>query len=84
MIRFFKISISNKQLSEVMYALLKTQSKLVNSFSHSINQYTRKQSSGFIIDVVIDIDENKIEEFEELTNIKLQTSEQLQGKLTLN
>lgn len=67
-----------------MYALLKTQSKLVNSYSHSIKQYDRKQSSGFLVDVVVEVDEYKIKQFEELAEVKLQTSEEFQGKVVLN
>lgn len=67
-----------------MYALLRTRSKLVNSYSHSIDQYTRKQSSGFLVDVVVEVDEQKIKLFEELAEVKLQTSEEFQGKMVLN
>ena len=71
---FFKLPISDKKMTKVMYAILRTQSKLVNSSNHSINDYTRKQSIGFLVDVVIEIDADKIKLFEELTEIKLQTS----------
>lgn len=67
-----------------MYALLRTRSRLVNSYSRSIDQYDRKQSSGFLVDVVVEVDEHKIKEFEELAEVKLQTSEEFQGKMTLN
>lgn len=67
-----------------MYALLRTQSKLVNSYSYSITQYDRKHSSGFLVDVVVEVDEHKIKQFEELAEIKLQTSEEFQGKMTVN
>ena len=81
---FFKLPISDKKMAKVMYAILRTQSKLVNSFSHSINDYTRKQSSGFLVDVVIEIDVDKIKLFEELTEIKLQTSKEFQGEMQIN
>lgn len=67
-----------------MYALLRTQSKLVNSYSHSITQYDRKQSSGFLVDVVVEVEEHKIKQFEELAEVKLQTSEEFQGKMVVN
>lgn len=81
---YFKLSISDKKLSKVMYALLKTQSKLVNSYSHSISKYDRKQSSGFLVDVVVEVDDDKINLFEELAEVKLQTNDEFQGKMTLS
>jgi hypothetical protein len=35
-----------------------------------------------MVDVVVDVKEDKIKEFEELSGVKLQTSEQFQGKIT--
>lgn len=67
-----------------MYALLRTNSKLINSYSFSINQYTRKQSRGFLVEVVVDVEDEKVKLFEELSGVKLQTSEEFQGKMTLN
>ena len=84
MIGFFKLSISDKKMSKVMYALLRTRSKLLNSFNHSITQYNRKQSRGFVVDVIVEVEDSKIHLFEELAEVRLQTSEEFQGKLTLN
>jgi hypothetical protein len=84
MYRFFKLPISDKKMAKVMYALLRTNSKMINSYSYSIDKYTRKQSSGFLVDVVIEIDVLKIELFEELTDIKLMTSDEFQGKMIVN
>lgn len=81
---FFKLPISDKKMSKTMYALLKTQSKLVNSYSHSINQYDRKQSSGFLVDVVVEVDKHKIKQFEELAEVKLKTSDEFQGRMSVN
>lgn len=82
--RYFKLPISDKKMSKVMYALLRTQSKLVSSYSHSIDKYDRKQSSGFLVDVVVEVDEHKISQFEELAEVRLQTSDEFQGKVVLN
>ena len=84
MYRFFKLPISDKKMAKVMYALLRTNSKMITSYSYSIDKYTRKQSSGFLVDVVIEIDVLKIELFEELTDIKLMTSDEFQGKMLVN
>ncbi len=77
--RCFEISISDKKMAKVMYAILKTRTKLVNSFSHSISKCTRQQSGGFIVDVIIEIDEDNIDVFEELAEVKLKTNEEFQG-----
>lgn len=81
---YFKLPISDKKMAKVMYALLCTRTKLINSYNHSISQYDRRRSSGFLVDIVIEIDEQKIKEFEELAEVKLQTSEEFQGKVVLN
>ena len=81
---YFKLPISDKKMSAVMYALLRTGSKLVNSYGIGINNYTRKQSSGFLVDVVVEVDESKIKTFEELAEVTLKTSEEFQGKLVVN
>jgi hypothetical protein len=81
---FFKLSISDKKMAKVMYAILRTKSKLVNSHSLGIARYTRKQSSGFIVDVVVEVDEEKINLFEELAEVKLKTSKEFQGEMTVN
>jgi hypothetical protein len=36
MYRFFKLPISDKKMAKVMYALLRTNSKMINSYSYSI------------------------------------------------
>lgn len=82
--RFFGLTISDKNMSKVMYALLKTRTKLINSYSPSIAQYTRKQSGGFYVQICVEVEENKVEQFEEIAEVKLQTSEEFQGKLQVN
>ena len=82
--RFFELPISDKKMAKVMYAILRTKANLVNSYSHSLYQYTRKQSTGFMVQVVILIDENKINLFEELAEVKTQTSQEFQGKISVN
>lgn len=84
MFRYFKMPITDKKMAKVMYAILRTKSKLVLSYCPSIDKYTRKQSSGFNVDVVVDIEEQSLQIFEELAEVKLQTSEEFQGKMLLN
>lgn len=81
---FFKLKISDKKMSKLMYALLATNSKLVNSYSYDIDKYNRKQISGFSVDITVLVDDDKIKRFEELAEVKLQTSEEFQGKIFLN
>ena len=82
--RFTKISISDKKMSNFLYAIFMTESKL-HSYHHlGLQEYTRKQNSGNMVSVAILIDENKITTFEELAGVALQTSEEFQGKMTLN
>ena len=82
--RFTKISISDKKMSNFLYAIFMTESKL-HSYHHlGLQEYTRKQNSGNMVTVVVLIDEDKITTFEELAGVTLQTSDDFQGKMTLN
>ena len=82
--RFTKISISDKKMSNFLYAIFMTDSKL-HSYHHlGLEQYTRKQNSGNMVNVVVLIDENKITTFEELAGVTLQTSDDFQGRMKLN
>jgi tRNA A37 threonylcarbamoyladenosine modification protein TsaB len=82
--RFTKISISDKKMSNLLYAIFMTNSKL-HSYQHlDLEKYTRKQNSGHIVNVVICIKEDKIPEFEELSGVKLITSDDFQGTMKLN
>ena len=82
--RYFELSISDKKMAKIMFALLKTRSKLINSYHHSIRHYSRQQCGGFLVAVVIEIDESNIVLFEELGEVELKTSNEFQGKLKLN
>ena len=82
--RFTKISISDKKMSNFLYAIFMTDSKL-ESYNHlNLERFTRKQNSGNMVSVAILIDENKITTFEELSDVTLQTSDDFQGKMKLN
>ena len=82
--RFTKISVSDKKMSNMLYAIFITKSKL-HSYNHlGLEQYTRKQNSGNMVDVVIGIKEDKIAEFEELAGVTLLTSHDFQGTMKLN
>ena len=84
MYRFFKQKITNKCLSDTMYAILKTEAKLTSSFCIGMYDINRRQASGLTADVVINIEPEKIEEFESLTGIKLKTHQEVHGGITFN
>ena len=82
--RFTKISVSDKKMSNLLYAIFMTNAKL-HSYHHlGLEKYTRKQNSGNMVSVVILIDEDKITKFEELAGVTLQTSDDFQGRMILN
>lgn len=81
---YCKLPISNVKMSKVMYALLITNSKLVNSSHLGLEKYTRKQNSGNRVDVVFEVEKDKLDVFEELSELKLRTSEDFQGTMTPN
>ncbi len=82
--RYTKISVSDKKMSNFLYAIFMTGSKL-ESYNHlNLERFTRKQNSGNMVSVVILIDEDKITKFEELAGVTLQTSDDFQGRMILN
>jgi hypothetical protein len=82
--RFTKISVSDKKMSNFLYAIFMTNTKL-HSYHHlGLEKYSRKQNSGNMINVVIGIKEDKIPTFEELSGVSLQTSHDFQGTMELN
>lgn len=82
MISFFKVKLTDKQMSDVMYAILLTKAKLLNSYGVSIYKFNRKQNRGCSIDVVVEVENVAL--FEELSGVKLQTSDEFQGELRLS
>ena len=81
---YLKIVISDKKMSKLMYAILITKSKLVNCHHLGLEKYTRKQNSGNIVDLVIKLKADQVQKFQELSEVKLKTSEKFQGKIMLN
>lgn len=82
--RFTKLSVSDKKMSNFLYAIFMTKATL-HSYHHlSLEKYTRKQNSGNMVDVVIGIEEDKIAQFEELADVTLKTSHNFQGTMKLN
>lgn len=81
---FFKMRISDKNMSKTMYALLMTNAKLKSSFHLGLNQYSRRQNSGNSVDILIEIADDKVTVFERLSGINLKTSKEFQGDMVLN
>lgn len=82
--KYTKIAIGDRSLSDFMYALIITKSKLVNSFGVGIYEYNRKQNSRNMVDVVIEIESYNIKKFEELAKVVLKTSKEHQGVMSVN
>jgi len=82
--QFTKLSISDKKLSNFLYAIFMTKAEL-HSYHHlNLERFNRKQNSGHMVNVIIKISEDKVEEFEQLSGVKLQTSKDFQGEMRLN
>lgn len=81
---YAKVSITENQMSKVMYALLITNSNLVNSHHLGLEKYTRGQNSGAKVDCVFEIEKSKQGTFERLSGLILKTSDEFQGKMKLN
>lgn len=84
LIKYFKCTISDSQMSKTLYAIFYTESKLLISHNHSIRKYNRKQSGGFTVDVTIEIDSDRVIEFETLTGFTLHDSNDFQGRMNVN
>ncbi len=82
--RFVKLPISDKKMSKFLYSLFMVKGEITSINHLGIEKYTRKQNSGHMVDVVIKLKESKIEMFEELSEVKLMTSDQFQGRMKLN
>lgn len=67
--RRFKMRLSNKQMADVMYAIIMTRSKLTSSLS-MCRGYTRKQNAYNMVDVMIEIDSDAEKEFLQLSGVK--------------
>lgn len=78
---FFSISISDKKMAKVMYAILITKSKLVSCHHLGLEQYTRKQNGGNNVDIIIDINKEQVNYFEELSGVIINTSIEFQGEM---
>jgi hypothetical protein len=82
--RFTKISVSDKKMSNFLYAIFMTNATLQSHFHLGLEKYTRKQNGGNMVDVVICLKEDMINKFEELADVSLHTSDEFQGTMKLN
>jgi hypothetical protein len=82
--RFVKIPISDKKMSKFLYALFMVKGEITTTHHLGLEKYTRKQNSGNMVNVVVKLEETKIETFEELAEVKLKTSEEFQGVMRIN
>ena len=82
--RFIKLPISDKKMSKFLYALFMVKGEITSTQHLGLEKYTRKQNSGHMVNVVVKLDESKIETFEELAEVKLMTSDEFQGVMRVN
>jgi hypothetical protein len=68
--RVFKMSISKENMSNVFYAIIITKAKLKTAFHLGLEKYTRRQNAGNIVDIVIEIEKEKLQKFECLSRYK--------------
>ena len=66
-----KISMSTKNMSDFMYALIMTDAEMHQTFGIGIKQYSRSQNCRNLVDVMIFIDPEKIAQFESSTGVTL-------------
>ena len=72
------IKMNQKAMANLLYAVIMTRSDIPTTFGVGIYEYTQKQNSYNRVDVKIHIHPTKIDEFEELSGVKLKTPIQLQ------
>lgn len=66
-----KIRVSDKKMSDFLYAVIMTQSAITTTWGCGIYEYTRKQNGGNRVDVKIHIHPSQIELFETLSGVVL-------------
>jgi hypothetical protein len=82
--RLAEITISEKNLSKFMYAVLVTGAQITSSFGLGLDKYTRKQNAGNQVTVMLKIDRSKIENFQELSGFIIKRPEVVQGSMVIN
>lgn len=66
-----KSKLSTNKLADVMYALVMCHAHLTSSHGVGIYNYTRKQNIHHSYDFLIEIDEDNVSKFEELSGIEI-------------
>lgn len=72
------IKMSQKAMANLLYAVIITHSDIPTTYGVGIYEYTRSQNSYNMVDVKIHIHPSKINEFEELSGVKLEKPIQIQ------
>lgn len=67
------IEMSQKAMSNLLYAVIMTHSTISSTFGIGIYEYTRKQNSYNTVNIKVHIHPTKINEFEELSEVKLKS-----------
>jgi len=66
-----KMSLGTQAMSNVMYALLKLNAKMISSICIGIDKYPRKGMSRGVAEILIEIDPARVAEFQEETGMFL-------------
>lgn len=82
--KYVSIPISDKKMSKFLYAIFMVKGEISLIDHLGLERYDRKQNSGNMVSVVIKLKESKVTVFEELAEVKLQTSDEFQGRMTIN
>lgn len=66
-----KSKLSDSCMASLMYAIVICKAKLTATHGIGIYEYNKKQNSRHYFDFIISIDKNMIEQFEDMTCVKL-------------
>ncbi len=77
--KIFSSNISDKKMSRIMFAVIATHSKVIDTFTFERNK-SRMDQSGNFVEYLVSVPVSQISRFEELAEIKLQE----QPRMVLN
>lgn len=67
-----KLRMGAERMASFMYAVIIHRAKITDSYGVGIYKYSRSQNSSNHVDIMLEIDEDKLEDFEKLASIKFQ------------
>lgn len=76
-----KIRMSKNAMSNLLYAMIMTKSQIHSSHGIGIYEYTREQNAYNNVDFMVHLPPDKINEFENIANVKLTDPPKMAFKL---